>query len=121
MLFCIAGFNGCIGSSNVTSVPMTSCPKWDSNNHKGHTLYLSLRTYNGICSHTRFIMGSTDGHPSTWNDKTLIVYDTFLNKVNDGKKIDDYEFTLLEYTVDGNIASKTYKGVWFIVDNGYLS
>ena len=56
-------------------------------------------------------MGSTYRHPSTWNDKTLVLYDHFLNEVNDGKILDDYEFTLLEYTADGNTVSKTYKGV----------
>ena len=66
-------------------------------------------------------MGSTYRHPSRWNDKTLVLYDHFLNEVNDCKILDDYEFTLLEYTADGNTVSKTYKGVQFIVDNGYIS
>ena len=41
--------------------------------------------------------------------------------VHDGDIHSDYKFELLEYDNNGNIVKVIYKGVWFIVDNGYLS
>ena len=77
-LFRMAGFNGCIGSSDATHVGMLSCPAWTHNMHKGYKLNISSRTYNVTVDHSRKILGSTEGHPATWNDKTLILFDRLL-------------------------------------------
>ena len=65
-------------------------------------------------------MGTTFGHPGTWNDKTLIIFDDLIKSVHDGKLMKDNEFELLELDKDGNLISIKYSGVWFLVDNGYL-
>ena len=44
-----------------------------------------------------------------------------MRNVNDGIIPNDHEFMLYEHDKDGNIVEVVYKGVWFIVDNGYLS
>ena len=91
-LFQIAGFDGCIGSTDATHVPILSCPVWASNMNKGFKLNLPSRTYNVTVDHSRRIICSTTGHPATWNDKTLVLYDPLLTKVKDRKLYDDYEF-----------------------------
>ena len=79
------------------------------------------RTFNTTVSHTRQILGTTFGHPATWNDKTIILYDEMVRKVNDGQLYDKHNFKLMEKKDDGEIVEVEYKGVWFMVDNGYLA
>ena len=119
-LFAMAGMNGCIGSGDATHISMLNCPSWAANSHKGFKLNLPARTYNITVTHTKIILCSTTGHPSTWNDKTLVLYDPLVSGVHDGTKFQDYEFKLLERKPNGEIAEITYQGVWFMVDNGYL-
>ena len=120
-LFKIAGFDGCIGSTDATHVAMLKCPAWASNNNKGFKLNLPSRTYNATVDHSRRILCSTTGHPATWNDKTLVLFDPLLTKVKDRKLHENYEFRLYEHDRSGNIVEVCYVGVWFIVDNGYLA
>ena len=119
-IFRMAGMNGCIGSSDATHVIMLKCSSWATHGSKGFKLNLPARTYNLTVTHSKLILCSTTGHPSTWNDKTLVLFDPLLSTVNDGDMYDDFEFTLFEHDLDGNIVEVKYKGVWFIVDNGYL-
>ena len=81
------------------------------------------RTYNATVSHRRRILSSTSGqHPSRWNDNTLILYDDFVVGLKEGTILEDYEFNLYEYgDNDTDIITVRYKGVWLIVDNGYLN
>ena len=58
---------------------------------------------------------------STWNDKTIVLFDDLVRGVNDGDIYSDNEFKLLETDKDGNIVEVIYLGAWFMVDNGYLS
>ena len=119
-LFNIGGLNGCHGSSDGTHIGLLSCPSWAFNNHKGFKLAIPSRNYNATATHWRQIMGTTFGHPGTWNDKTLILFDDLIKSVHEGKLMKDNEFELLELDNDGNIVTIKYSGVWFLVDNGYL-
>ena len=112
-----AGFNGCIGSADATHVGMLKCASWAGVNHKGFKLHIPSRTYNLTTSHCRRILGSITGHPATWNDKTIILYDSLIRGVKDGDILQDYEFQLCEINSDVNIVQRKYKGVLFIVDN----
>jgi len=85
----------------------------------GHKLNKTAQTYNIIVNHRRHILSSTGGHPSTWNDKTLVQFDSFLNDVRKGKILKDNKFELLERSKDGEIVHVAYKGLWLQVDNGY--
>ena len=116
-----AGFNGCIGSSDGTHIPMLKCAQWACNNHKGFKLNVPARTYNVTVDHSRRILASTTGHPGTWNDKTLILFDEFITGVHTGSIHKDFIFHLKEKDADGKVVDVAYRGVWFIVDNGYLS
>ena len=120
-IFGIAGFNGAMGSSDATQIGMLQCPNWASINHKGFKLAIPSRTYNATVTHSRQILGTTCGHPGTWNDKTIVLFDDLIRGVNEGKHYSDNEFTLFERNKDGKVVEVIYKGVWFIVDNGYLN
>ena len=120
-IFALAGFNGAVGSSDGTHIGMLSCPCWATNNNKGHKLAVPSRNFNTTVAHTRQILGTTCGHPGTWNDKTLILFDDLIRGVQDGKYLSENEFNLLELDEEGNEIEVTYKGAWFIVDNGYLN
>ena len=117
-LFTQAGFNGCIGSTDATHIPMLSCGAWAQNVHKGGKLTVPCRTYNVTVTHSPQIIGSTSGHPATFNDKTLIMFDRLLSNTHRGESNHDHVFSLLEKDKDGNIVEVEYFGCWFIVDNG---
>lgn len=57
---------------------MLSCAVWAQINHFDHKLNISSRTYNATVTHYRQIIGTTSGHPATWNAKIIILYDAFL-------------------------------------------
>ena len=120
-LFTQAGFNGCIGSTDATHVPMLSCWAWAQIVHKGGKSSVPCRTFNVTVTHSRQIIGSTSGHPATFNDKTLIMFDKLLSNIRRGEFNEDHVFSLLEKDKDGNIVEVEYVGAWFIVDNGYLN
>ena len=119
-LFAIAGMNGCAGSSDATNIMMLNCPSWASNSHKGFKLNLPARTYNLTVSHTKLILCSTTGHPSTWNDKTVVLYDPLISSVHDGLLHNDFEFKLFEKRSNGDIVEVIYKGLWFMVYNVFF-
>ena len=102
-LFRMAGFNGCIGSSDATHIAMLNCAAWAQVMHKGYKLSLPSRTYNMTVDHSRWILGSTMGHPATWNDKTLILYDELVCGVRDGNIHNDFEFMLYEKNEKGEV------------------
>ena len=120
-LFTQAGFNGCIGSTDATHVPMLSCAAWAQIVHTGSKMKIPCRTYNVTVSHSRQILGTTLGHPATFNDKTLIMFDRLLTSIRNDKLRKDHVFTLLEKNQLNEIMEVTYVGAWFIVDNGYLN
>ena len=119
-IFKSAGLNGCHGSSDGTHIGLLSCPTWAFNNHKGFKLAIPSRNYNATVTHWKQIIGTTFGHPGTWNDKTLILFDELIQSVHDGKLMVEKEFELLELDKYGTVCSIKYSGVWFLVDNGYL-
>ena len=114
------GFDGCLGSSDGTHIPLLSCPTWASNSHKGHELNCRARTFNVTVTHARQILSVTQGYPSTWNDKTLIMMDEFYKTIKSGKSTDKRIFELYKYNDKFKIIKVKYAGAWFIVDNGYL-
>ena len=120
-LFQQAGFNGCIGSTDATHVPMLKCANWARNIHKGPKMHVPSRTYNVTVTHCRQIIGTTIGHPGTFNDKTVIMFDRLLGDIHNNHLKDDHQFMLLEKDANNNIVEKEYVGAWFIVDNGYLN
>ena len=118
--FSDAGLPGCIGSMDATHVCMIKCPAKLRNLHLSFKQNLPARTYNMVTDHRRGIMSSTTGHPSRYNDKTLVLFDNLLTSVHAGEVLDDLQFTLLARNGD-EIQEVKYSGAWFITDNGYLN
>jgi hypothetical protein len=51
----------------------------------------------------------------------MVWFDTFLTRVRNNQILTDNEFELLAYNKDGSIITVMYRGVYFIVENGYLA
>jgi hypothetical protein len=115
-----AGFPGSAASTDATTVVIVNCRYGLRQMHLGHKDKKTARTYNITVNHRRKILATTDGHPSRWNDKTVILFDEFINSLKNGD-LDDCEFFLFERNkVSGEVMRVRYKGVWVLVDNGYL-
>jgi len=115
-----AGFHGAVGSTDATHVLSERIGNSIANHHSGSKLPGTARTFNITVNHRRRILSSTTGHPSRWNDKTLVRFDKFVTGIRNGKVLDDVEFQLLERDEGGRICSRRYQGAWLLVDNGYL-
>jgi hypothetical protein len=116
--FQMAGMPGACTSSNTTSIVHELCSHRLQRIHKGFKTKYPTRTYNLTVNHRREILATTSGHPGSFNDKTLVMYDEFITDIKSGNILDDCEFELLERR-DGVVFPVKYKGVWIVVDNGY--
>jgi hypothetical protein len=78
------------------------------------------RTYNATVDHHRKFLNVTPGHPGRWNDKTLVLFDEYVQKIRNGEILDDVKFFLYEKGTDGKPQICWYHGGWLMTDNGYL-
>ncbi len=116
--FKLSGMPGACASSDATSIVHEMCSHRIQRVHKGFKSKHPTRTYNLTVNHRREILGTTSGHPGSYNDKTVVLYDDFVMDIKRGNILTDYEFELLEIQ-GGKVIKKKYKGVWIVVDNGY--
>jgi hypothetical protein len=116
-----AGFHGCIGSTDATHILLERVSHSQQQSHTSFKLQGTARTYNITVNHRRYILSTTSGHPCRWNDKTLQLFDSFMNDIYKGNILQDVEFELLQRKEKGEIVPVKYKGVWLTVDNGYLN
>ena len=114
----MAGMPGTPGSSDATSIIHEQCAWRLRRLHKGGKSKHPTRTYNITVNHRRRILGSTKGHPGSWNDKTVVLFDTFTKAIKRGDILQDNIFELLEKRGD-EIVKVKYRGIWIVVDNGY--
>ena len=89
--------------------------------HLGFKDKHTARTYNITVNHRRRIISSTTGHPARFNDKTLILFDTFAQNLRSGGYNDKFNFELFDYGDDGEVVTVKYCGCYLIVDNGYMN
>jgi hypothetical protein len=116
--YSVAGVPGAIGSTDTTHVLTEMCTYRLRNAHRSFKLQGTARAFNLTSNHRRQILATTCGFPASWNDKTLILFDTFVGKLHGGGV--PLGFELLERNASGEIVTVKYKGAWLIVDNGYL-
>ena len=116
-----AGLPGCVGSMDATHILLERVEYRMQQNHLGFKMSHTARAYNITVNHRRRILATTRGHPSRWNDKTLVLFDDFAVSLNEGRKMQDFTFELYERDVSGNVTKAKYRGPWLIVDNGYLN
>ena len=72
----------------------------------------TARTYNITVNNRQRILATTTGHPSRWNDKTLVLLDSFVVALLEGTVFDDTEFELYERAADVTIVTVKHKGAW---------
>ena len=94
--------------------------KWAHNVKNGFKISVPTQTYNVTVDHSCCILNTTMGHPGTWNNKTLVLFDELVCKVRNGDIPDNFEFILYERGSNNDIVEVSYKGARFMVDNGYL-
>ena len=108
--FKLAGMPGACASSDAMSIVHEMCSHQLQRMHKGFQTKHPTRTYNLTVNHRREILATTNGHPGSLNDKTLVMYDEFVLGIKNGSILDDYEFELLERRGNKIVP---------VVDNGY--
>lgn len=116
-----AGLPGCVGSCDATHIVFEKIEYRLRQSHLGFKTSHTARTYNITVNNRRRILATTTGHPARWNDKTLVLFDSFVVALSEGTVLDDAEFELYERAADGTIVRVKYKGAWVRVDNGYLN
>jgi hypothetical protein len=115
-----AEFSGCIGSTDATHIAIERCIYRLRNNHLSPKQHLTTCTFNLTVNHCRHILSTTVGYPGRWNDKTVVLFDSFVRGIYEGSVVPDLSFELFECDEFGNTSTTEYRGPWLIVDNGYL-
>jgi hypothetical protein len=116
----LAGLHGSIGYTDGVHIMCEKIPQAVRNQHLGHKIKHTSRSYNVTTNHRRFILATTWGHPATYNDKTLVRFDDFVQGIHRGELYEDMKFDLFEKSGNGTVIQQSYKGCWIICDNGYL-
>ena len=117
--FELAGLPGACGSSDAATLIIHEMFSHRLQRaHKGFKTKDPTRMYNLTANHRREILGTTSGHPGSFNDKTVVLYDNFVNDMKSGEIFDDHTFELLERHGE-DVVAVTYQGAWLVVDNGY--
>jgi hypothetical protein len=93
--FALAGFNGCIRSTDATHVAIEKCAYRLHNNHLGSKQHLTNGTFNLTINHHHHILSTTIGMPGRWNDKTVELFDEFVSGVYEGEFINIF----ISYTI----------------------
>jgi Plant transposon protein len=116
--YAAVGFPGAVGSSDVTHVPWDKTPSQKGRHYTGKEGFPTI-AYEVTVDHTMRVLAVTAGFHGSVNDKTIVRYDGFIQRV----KTDDF-YTQAEYRVrtgPGSSADnfKRLKGAYLIVDGGY--
>mmetsp|Transcript_55611 Transcript_55611/g.126407 ORF Transcript_55611/g.126407 Transcript_55611/m.126407 type:complete len:530 (+) Transcript_55611:324-1913(+) len=98
-----AGFPGCPLSSDGTHVVGEKIQARLKNQHIGGKESHTARAYNTSVNHRRRILFSTRGSPSSWNDKTLVLFGSFLAVMYGGSVLSDVKFDLQDYDESGEV------------------
>ena len=88
--FAMAGLPGCVGSTDATHVLLECCSFRIRQLHLGYKLAHTARTYNMTVNHRKRILSTTKGYPARFNDKTLVLYDDFVQSIHNNKYGDNF-------------------------------
>jgi Plant transposon protein len=86
-----AGFPGCLGSTDGVHISWDRCHAMQKMLHTGKEKYPTI-AYNVTVNHRRWIMASCRGFFGSYNDKTIVKYDAFINDIRHRKTFHDYNF-----------------------------
>ena len=107
------GLSGAFGSMDATHLPWDRCPTGLRNMHVGKDNHPTL-THNCVVSNDLFFMGATRSKPGSWNDKTLVRFDSIAEQMRTGA-YKHVGFVLLSE----NGVPKIHRDPYLIVDGGY--
>jgi hypothetical protein len=97
--FSLAGFPGCIGSMDASHVCLECVEFRLRQPHLANKLHTTARSYNIVTNHCCQILSTTEGHPATWNDKTLVRFDCFVMGMKKACYHSNLHFKLYAYDV----------------------
>ena len=117
----MAGFPGCVGSTNDTHVILESCPFCLRQLHLAYKLLHTAHAYNMAVNHRKWILSLTKGHPPRFNDKTLVLYDDFVQPIYTNLYGDKLSFFLKDVDANEEVIEVKYRGCYIKLDNGYLN
>ena len=109
-----AGYPGLLGSTDCVHIAWDKAPAFLRNIHKGKEGY-PTRSFEVTVNHRRWIMAATKGFYGSYNDKTIVRYDSFVCDIHEKKIYADNEFVLH----DQFGVPATYRGLYLICDGGY--
>ena len=101
--YALAGFPGAVGSTDATHIMLERVNFRFRQSHMGFKMTHTARTYNITVNHRRRILATTQGHPARWNDKTLSMFDDFMQQLQNGDILDDVVFELYDRVDNGTI------------------
>mmetsp|Transcript_15157 Transcript_15157/g.21613 ORF Transcript_15157/g.21613 Transcript_15157/m.21613 type:complete len:311 (+) Transcript_15157:55-987(+) len=87
----LGGMPVCVGSTDATHIALEQCSTRLRNAHAGKEKK-PTRTYNTTVDHHRRFLNVTPGHPGRWNDKTLVLFDQYVQKIRNGEILSDVKF-----------------------------
>ena len=116
-----SGFPGCIRSFDANRIIMERCFHRLRQHHIGFKVPHTSRTYNITVNLCWVSVSKTVGYPICFNDKILVLFDAFINKMFNGGYNEWIEFELLDFDSVGNNIGVKYKGCYVIVGNGNLA
>ena len=117
----LAGMHIAIGSMDAYHIILEKCSHILRQNSLGGKSKQTCQYYNLTCNHRRQILHTITGHPSRWNDKTIVLYDELTRGLKNGTILEDNIFELDENSTNDVIKKVKYRGTWLLVDNGHLN
>jgi hypothetical protein len=108
------GLPGCIGSTDVVHLRWDMCPSNKQNVCTGKEHYPTV-AYQCTADHHKKILSVTSSHYGSHNDKIIVHYDDFVNKMkNKQTYYDTVQFKLF----DSLGHEQMEQGGWLLCDNG---
>jgi Plant transposon protein len=114
------GFPGAVGSSDVTHVPWDKTPCQQARHYVGKEGFTTV-AYEVTVDHTMRVQAVTRGFHGAVNDKTIVKFDRFIQRIKNDKFYTQMEFNVRVNALDAAepSAMKRLKGAYLIVDGGY--
>lgn len=113
-----ADLPGAVGSTDVVHIPWDRCPAVWRVANKGKEGY-PTRAYEVTVSHDCFIRAIAGSFMGSWNDKTIVRFDGFVQRVRQDATFCEKEFELHKQDENGNWVAYKVKGLYLVTDNGY--
>jgi len=89
-----AGISSCMESSDAMHIVHEKCHSRLKNYHPGAKSTMATKAFNIIVNHRQKILYTAFGIFGWWNDKTVVLFDGMLSRMQNGMLYNDFEFSL---------------------------